>query len=64
MLRPLPGSSGHQIDPIPVARPASAIVGINVHDRNCGLGRASAITFSNANPITTASGATTIANPM
>lgn len=58
MLLPLPGNSGHQIEQIPVARPAMAIAGISGHDRRCGTGRAHAVTLSNANPTATATGAT------
>ena len=52
-----PGSSGHQIEQIPVANPATATAGISIHDPICGFGRASDITLSNARPTAAASGA-------
>ena len=32
MLLPLPGSSGHQIEQMPVSSPAAAIAGISTQD--------------------------------
>ena len=64
MLRPFPGSSGHQIEQMPVANPATATAGISIHDAICGFGLASVMTPSNARPTATASGAMTSAmNP-
>ena len=57
MLLPLPGSSGHQIEQMPMSRPAAAIDGISTHDLSCTLGRAAAITRLNASPTATANGA-------
>src|SRR5262245_6738876 len=57
MLLPLPGSSGHQIEQIPVTSPAAATDGISTHDLNCTFGRAIAITALNARPTAAASGA-------
>jgi hypothetical protein len=57
MLLPLPGSSGHQIEQMPVNRPAAATEGISTHDLNCTLGRAIAITRLNSSPTAAASGA-------
>ena len=58
MLRPLPGSSGYQIEQMPVSSPAAAIPGISSHDAEGGtLGSAVAISRSNAIPIPTATGA-------
>ena len=57
MLLPLPGSSGHQIEQMPVSRPAAAIAGIRTQERICTFGRAAAITRLNASPMAAASGA-------
>ena len=57
MLLPLPGSSGYQIEQMPVSSPAAAIAGIRIHELYWTFGRAVDITWLNARPIAPASGA-------
>lgn len=57
MLRPLPGSSGSQIEQMPVSSPAAAMAGINVADCGSTLGLAADNIRSKARPTTTDSGA-------
>ena len=57
MLLPLPGSSGHQCEQMPIVNPAAAIVGINTHDSGKLAGRASAMMRLNASPTASMTGA-------
>ena len=57
MLRPLPGSSGHQCEQMPITSPAPASAGTSTQVRIGLAGRAAAINRLNASPTTRVSGA-------
>ena len=57
MLLPLPGSSGHRMEQMPMSSPAAAIAGISTQDFMVVAGRARAMMWLNANPTPSASGA-------
>ena len=61
MLLPLPGSSGHLMEQIPMSKPAAAMAGISTQDLMVVAGLARAMTWLNANPTARARGASAIA---
>ena len=63
-LRPFPGSSGSQIEQMPVNSPVAAMAGINIHERPSAAPLAAAISRSKDRPMATASGASAAAKNM
>ncbi len=64
MLLPLPGSSGHQCEQIPITSPAPASAGTSTQDLIMRAGRAARMSRLNARPTTSVSGANTTARPV